>query len=141
MNINRNIQLTSHGMVDAPTSQAVHEQIPLATANTSFGDKDIEKIPEMVRNALSKLRGTPDDAAIQHALSVAGIPPEFASLAYKIAKEQTDPNKFNLFSSQQGTYAFLDMGKTTEALANNALSPSNTQDLKSGIVKSILGLS
>jgi hypothetical protein len=126
-----------------PTGQGLNRELSAIhqaheNRTSTFGAKDLEEVQRKV-TALVKHLGSKatDNALLQRELASLGIPPEMAGVAYQMAQEQAAPNNFNIFSSQQ--YAFLDMGKTTEAL-KNGFTPASTKDLTfSTIVKSILG--
>ncbi len=131
-------------MVATATGQGLNRELSIVhqvqkNGASTFGAKDLEEVQRKVEALVKRLGSkATDNALLQRELASLGIAPEMAGVAYQMAQEQAAPNNFNIFSGQQ--YAFLDMGKTTEALAANNLTPSNVKDLTFGsIVKSILG--
>lgn len=138
-------------MVATPTGQGLSQQLDLvhqaqAQGKTTVSENDLALLKSRVEAQVKQLIASgATDAQIQQAVAGMAATPELAHVAREMAQQQLDAEKFNLFSTRgaagEKQFAFLDMGKTTEALADNQFSPNSTQNtVAHTIVKGLLGL-
>ena len=138
-------------MAATATGQALGQRLDLAhqanaQGKSTISEKDIALLKSRIEAQVKQMIASgAKDAEIQQAVAGLAGNPELAGIARDMAQQQLDAEKFNLFSTRNAgqdgqRFAFLDMGKTTEALATNTLTPANVKDLTfSTIVKSIIG--
>ena len=141
----------NNAMAATPTGQGLGHKLDIAhqanaQGKSTFSEKDIVLLKSRVEAQVKQMIASgAKDADIQQAVAGLAGNPELVAIARDMAQQQLDAEKFNLFNTrgvgQEGSrFTFLDMGKTTEALAKNDLVPANAKDLTfSSIIKSILG--